>query len=122
MIKVMIFIKRRADLSLEAFREHYETVHVPLSLTHLPLMQKHARNYVIRRPDEPEGDYDVVTECWFESWETLKATAAVLAEKRPIFQEDEERFMDRASIRSVTVDESVTWQAGAQERNAAGNP
>jgi len=115
-IKVMIFIKRRADLTMEAFREHYETVHVPLSLTHLPLMRKHVRNYPIRRADEPEGDYDVITECWFESWDTLKATAAVLAEKRPIFQEDEERFMDRASIRSVTVEESVTWQTGVEPR------
>ena len=32
MLKVMIFIKRRSDLTMEEFKHHYETVHVPLSL------------------------------------------------------------------------------------------
>jgi uncharacterized protein (TIGR02118 family) len=108
MIKMMIFIKRRSGLTLEAFKAHYETVHVPLSFEHLPLMRKHARNYVRRRKGAPEPDFDCVTECWFDDWDALKATAALIAaEKRELIAEDEAKFMDRASIRSIIVEEQV---------------
>jgi uncharacterized protein (TIGR02118 family) len=107
MVKVIIFIKRRADLSMEAFRRHYEEVHVPLSFEHLPLMRKHARNYVWRRATDPEPEYDCVTECWFDSWEDMKATGAMLAgEKKEIIRQDEARFI--ASTRSIVAEESVS--------------
>jgi len=112
MIKVMFFIKRRSDLTLEAFKAHYETVHVPLSLEHLPLMRKHARNYVHRRKGAPEPEFDCVTECWFDDWDALKATSALIAaEKKELIAEDEARFMDRGSIRSMIVEEQVTLPA-----------
>jgi len=112
MLKVMFFIKRRADLTLEQFREHYETVHVPLSFEHLPLMRRHARNYVHRRKGAPEPDYDCVTECWFDDWDALKATSALIAtEKKDLIAADEARFMDRSSIRSIVVEEQVSTPA-----------
>ena len=112
MVKVMIFIKRRADLSMEEFRRHYEEVHVPLSFEHLPLMRKHARNYVHRRKGAPEPDYDCVTECWFDDWDALKTTSALIAtEKKELIAEDEARFMDRSSIRSIIVEEQVSTPA-----------
>jgi len=113
MIKVMIFIRRRSDLSVEAFREHYESVHVRLSFEHLPLMLRHARNYPAPLKGQAEPDYDCVTECWFEDWEAMKQTSALLAaEKRALITEDEARFMDRDSIRLRVVEEHVTERTG----------
>jgi hypothetical protein len=108
-LKVVFFIRRRGDMTLEAFREHYERVHVKLSFDNLPLLRKHARNYVIRRKGQTEPDYDCITECWFDDWEALKQTSALIdARLRELIAEDEARFMDRESIRSIIVEEQVT--------------
>jgi uncharacterized protein (TIGR02118 family) len=109
MLKVIFFIRRRSDLTREQFKEHYETVHVPLSFAHLPLLRRHARNYVQTVRGQPAPDFDVVTECWFDDWDALKQTSALIAaEKRPLIEADEAKFMDRASIRSYITEEFVT--------------
>ncbi len=114
MIKLMLFMKRRGDLSLAAFREHYETSHVKLTFENLPEMRKHVRNYVVTRHGEPELDYDVITECWFDDWDAMKKTAALLAgEKRAIIQADEEKFLDRSVSRMHVVEEHVSYPPGA---------
>lgn len=112
MFKLMIFIKRRPDLTLEQFREHYETAHVPLSLDNLPLMLRHARNYIRPAKGEAEPPFDCVTECWFEDKAAAKATAELIASKlRPLIEADEARFMDRGSITHRIVEEHVTERA-----------
>ena len=109
----MIFMRRRADLSVEAFRKHYEEAHVKLSFDHLPRMLRHVRNYPIPIKGQVEPDYDCVTECWFENWEAMRETAALIAaEKRELISEDEARFLDRASVRTRIVEEHVTERTG----------
>jgi uncharacterized protein (TIGR02118 family) len=108
-LKVVFFIRKRADLSREAFRRHYETSHVKLSRDHLPLMRKHVRNYVVNTPGQAEPDFDCMSECWFDDWDALKRTADLInTEKRALFEEDEAKFMDRSFRRSFVVDEAVS--------------
>lgn len=116
MFKLMIFIKRRPDLTLAQFKHHYETAHVPLSLNNLPLMRKHARNYIRPAKGEGEPPFDCVTECWFEDKAAAKATAELIANTlKPLIAADEARFMDRGSITTRIVEEHITtreaWEA-----------
>jgi uncharacterized protein (TIGR02118 family) len=96
-IKVIVFIKKRADITAEQFRHHYETVHAPLIDELLPYYSTYRRNYVdgpVRR-GAPDLDYDVVTELEFasaddfEAWQAALARPAVVARIRA----DEANFL-----------------------------
>ena len=109
MIKVMLFVKRKAGLIQEEFRDRYEAGHVPLAIAELQHLKRYVRNFVTPSRGLPEPDFDVVTEFWFEDWEAWKATTgyALGAETGKALAEDEAVFMDRSSMRFVVVEERV---------------
>ena len=51
--KILIFLKRRPGLSVEAFREHYETVHVKLAEKYAMGVSRYIRKYVDPMPGSP---------------------------------------------------------------------
>jgi uncharacterized protein (TIGR02118 family) len=110
-IKVLAFIRRRPDLSLDAFREYYEQHHAPLINRLLPFYAAYNRNYLEApfRPDQQGVDFDVVTELVFAStadhdaWRAALADPAVIAEIRA----DERNFLDQGATRMWVVDEHV---------------
>jgi len=108
MFKVMLFAKRKAGISPEDYRRHYEEVHAPLAIKAVGVgIRRYVRNYVDHPPDGPELAFDSVTEFWWNSravYDAWKATyakdgigAAVVA--------DEHDFMDRSTMRVAYVDE-----------------
>lgn len=112
MLKVFSFLKKRSDLSLEQFRDHYETQHAPLICSLAPPPLVYRRNY-LDRSDElglPHGapiGFDVVTEqvfadeAAFRSWVTELSSPG----KGELVREDEARFLDHAHYFAYTVDE-----------------
>ncbi len=108
MFKVIFLLKRKAGVTHEAFRRHYENSHSRLAQKHLGhLMTRYVRNYptqvlggrtAVRGPIEWE--YDVVTE-----WEVPDEDALnqiYLLFKDPVigkeFYDDEEPFLDREAV------------------------
>ncbi len=57
----MLLVNRKAGVSREEFRRHYEDVHAPLAARHLQHLVRYVRNYV---SDQLRSDFDcdVVTE------------------------------------------------------------
>ena len=57
-VKMICPLRRRPDLTHEQFVSHWQTVHVPLALTHHPHMTRYVTNIVDQRlsPDAPEWD------------------------------------------------------------------
>lgn len=97
-------------MSLEEFRNEYETVHAPFCAP----LQKGACRYVRRyttlvgaphAPDMTELDFDVITEIWFEDRAIFESVAASVASHKMSadMQPREERMFDRSLIRVVTV-------------------
>ena len=43
MIRTLSLIKRRPDITRDAFREHYETVHAPLALPFMDGLERYVR-------------------------------------------------------------------------------
>ena len=82
MFKFVVMLKKRQDLSFEAFRDHYERIHAPLALGMMPRVRRYARKYVQaepgRRPAQINPDVDVITEVWFDSRADYEATMAEL--------------------------------------------
>ena len=112
MIKSIALISKKPGLSQEEFIKHYEEVHAPLALKHLPTFRKYVRNYIIAFPGTPEPDFDCVTEFWFDDIEGAMAVQEALGDYKTeigkIFLADEEKFQDRGKTRTFLVDERVS--------------
>lgn len=123
MVKGMLLVRRRPDLTPEEFRDHYENVHVPLVLSHFPGLRGNVRNHVLTGPETPELPFDCVTEFWWDTREQFDAAVAYLQSEagRPI-REDEERFIDRERMVMFLVDERASdlgaATSGSSERTS----
>ncbi|MFW3895157.1 EthD domain-containing protein [Pseudomonas bharatica] len=109
MVKLILLVKRKPSLSFEAFREYYELTHAPLAASKLKHLRHYCRNFLTSFPGQPEPAYDCVTEFWFDDHDALAQTMAFArSSEGQVLAEDEERFMDRASMRTYIADEHTT--------------
>jgi len=103
MIKAVLMAKRRSGLSREEFRERYESGHAPLALRTLPTVRRYVRNY-LEPTDGVEPPFDVITEFWYDDAEGQAETRRIyLSDPAQVLQNDEEEFMDRASMITFSV-------------------
>ncbi|HTS36647.1 MAG TPA: EthD family reductase [Candidatus Solibacter sp.] len=72
MLKFMVVIYRRPDLTAERFRRHLERVHAPL-VKNLPGVRKYLQNYVVSDPKRKHPGWDAIVEVYFDSWEAMEA-------------------------------------------------
>lgn len=117
--KVLLFLKRRPGMSVEAFRDYYEN-------THAKLGEKYARGLLryVRRYLDPVGGeelpFDVITELWLNDRATAEAIAQRTAENQPPPEvlEDEKLLFDRSKLRVATVVEHVSVLEGVDTKPA----
>ncbi|WP_344854839.1 EthD domain-containing protein [Amycolatopsis ultiminotia] len=103
MYRVLALLSKHPDLTAEEFADHYENRHVPLVLS-LPLQPEHyLRHYVQPGDSGAAPDFDVVTQLEFEDRAAYLAWARMAYAPGSGIEEDEKRFLDRASTRSFTV-------------------
>lgn len=69
MVKLVGLIRKRADLSLEAFRFHWLETHTKIA-SQLPGVRRYTVN-IIDREQYPNSVYDGFSELWFDSREAL---------------------------------------------------
>ena len=113
--KILLFMKRRPDISVEAFRDYYETRHAPLAARNSAGLRRYIRRYIDPKPHPETGDpgelsFDVITELWFEDEKTFNGTLRYLTTKIMPGEivEDEKQLFDRSSFRIATVVERET--------------
>ena len=72
MLKFMVVVYRRPDLTPEKFRRHFEEIHGPLA-KNLPGLRKYVQNYA--SPDSPRESpgWDAIVELYFDDWATMEA-------------------------------------------------
>ncbi len=108
--KIIFTMKRRSGMSVEDFRNYYESNHAPLAETYLSGVSRYIRRYAnpVSRPEAGANNeplFDVITELWFDNEDNFNNTVKwVATEVMP--QEimvDEEKFFDRASMRVATL-------------------
>lgn len=68
MIKAVILLKRRDDMSLQDFADWMLKEHVPLAVKLEGL-----KRYQVNIATDPDNDYDGVSELWFDSEEAMLA-------------------------------------------------
>jgi uncharacterized protein (TIGR02118 family) len=118
MIKMIALLSRKPGLSLDAFREYYETRHVPLIRSIAATVLDYRRSYVepgtiltggiSGEPGDPWlPEFDVITEVWFADQAAYDAARSAFARKDNAerIAADEERFLDRTRKRIFLVRE-----------------
>ena len=121
MIKLLIFMKRKSGLSRQEFMDYYENNHVLLITKHFgQFPTDYRRNYAddtapFGLADVSESseaakahvEFDVLTEIWLKDRATMDAMFARAAQPHIAAEvaADEEKFVDRASVRFHLVQE-----------------
>jgi alkylhydroperoxidase family enzyme len=119
--KILLFMKRRPGMTVEAFRDYYENRHVPLCMKYASGVKRYLRRYLDPQPNAESGrndelPFDVITELWFDDEATFRGTVKYLATSRMPDEvvEDEKQLFDRASMRMATVVECSSADDPAQ--------
>lgn len=113
--KILLFMKRRPDISVEAFRAYYESTHAPLATKYSAGIDRYVRRYIEPQPHPETGiweepPFDVITELWFKDEAIYKGTLRYITSTimPDIIVEDEKQLFDRSSFRIATVVEQET--------------
>jgi hypothetical protein len=105
MIKQVVFLKRRADMTMQEFMDYYENQHSQLSKRigakpPLPNAQRYVRRYLTPEKNPLTGEviesgYDCIMEIWWNTREDFEAAmkglsnpehlAARMADERKVF-------------------------------------
>lgn len=111
MFKVIVLASKRPDISFTAFRDYYSNHHVHLMnrlLAHGAAI--HRRNFVIHPDPDNPGDYDVISEVFYEDKATAEATMREMADPDVHRQRiaDETEFLLPDSVRVFMVEADMT--------------
>jgi uncharacterized protein (TIGR02118 family) len=113
MIKLIVAIRRRRDMSAEDFHSHWRSQHAAL-VKNCPATLKYVRRYVQchtipEQYADGEADFDGTAELWFESVadkDSFFSDPLYLRDIRP----DEERFADMAETRFFVTEEETVFE------------
>ena len=72
MLKFMVVLYRRPDLTPTQFRQHLETVHAPLA-KNLPGLRGYKQNHVSPDPRREHPGWDAIIELYFDNRESMEA-------------------------------------------------
>jgi len=75
MLKFMVVLYRRPDLTAAQFRRHLEAVHAPLAKA-LPGLKKYKQNHVCADPNRNPPGWDAIVELYFDNRESMEAAWA----------------------------------------------
>lgn len=71
MLKFMVVLYRRPDLSEQQFRRHLREIHGPLA-GKLPGLRKYVQNYVSEDPRREHPGWDAIVELCFDDWDAME--------------------------------------------------
>lgn len=71
MLKFMVVLYRRSDLSEEQFRRHLKEIHRPLA-GKLPGLRGYVQNYVSEDPRRDRPGWDAIVELYFDDWDSME--------------------------------------------------
>lgn len=119
--KLMLFLKRRPGMSVEAFRDYYETRHVVLCEKYSVGLKRYVRRYLEPVGGEGELPFDVITELWFDDEARCRMVAEFVAAGEPPAEVivDEEKLFDRPASRVAIVVERESDCAAIDARYGA---
>jgi len=116
-VKVVVLLPRRADMSPEAFGQHLRETHLPL-VTRLPGLRRLVVNWVLPDPNASPPAYDAVAEDWFD--DAAAMGAAFASPEGQAVAADVPNFLDpsRFALLVVEEEEEVPLPTGSPASSA----
>lgn len=105
MLKFMVVVYKRPDLSVEAFRRHLRDIHGPLAKK-LPGLRRYIQNFVRPDPTRKPPGWDAVIELYFDDWAAMEAAWA--GPQGAASDADLPAFADLSRTTWSVVEETVT--------------
>ena len=102
MVKVMVFLARRADLTREEFERHLLEAHLPL-VARLPGLRRTVLNRALPDPGGAAPAWDAIAEDWFDDPAALQA--ALASPEGQAVNADVPNFLDLGKLQFLTVQE-----------------
>lgn len=75
MLKFVVVLYKRPDMSVAQFRDYLRNVHGPMA-EKLPGLRKYIQNYVVEDPNRKHPGWHGVVELYFDDWEAMEAAWA----------------------------------------------
>jgi uncharacterized protein (TIGR02118 family) len=113
MVKIVLLLHRRPDLSVDEFRRYWHQTHQPL-LERLPGLRRLVLNDVLPGPDGAAPSCDGIGEDWFDSLEAMQAAFA--STEAQAVAADVVNFLDLSRFQMLMVAEQevpLTLQSAA---------
>ena len=89
MVKIVAFVRKKDDLTQDAFRAYWQDHHAHL-VAALPGLRKYVQNPALDMGGRREWPYDGVAELWFDDVDAVRA--AFESEESARVREDEPNF------------------------------
>jgi uncharacterized protein (TIGR02118 family) len=106
MVKVITFLKRQAGMPVEEFQRYWRDRH-PEAVMRLPGIRRYVQSHTLASTYGAGGEpvYDGIAEVWADDTGALRAMTR--SPHHPALQEDEARFIDRASMGVLITEDHV---------------
>jgi uncharacterized protein (TIGR02118 family) len=105
MVKVITFLKRQASMPVEVFQRYWRDRH-PEAVMRLPGIRRYVQCHTLASTyGAGEPVYDGIAEVWADDTGALRAMTR--SPHHPALQEDEARFIDRASMGVLITEDHV---------------
>ena len=75
MVKFMVVVYRRPEMTRSEFRRYLEEVHGPLAMK-LPGLRKYTQNFPSDDPKRKLPEWDAIVELWFEDCDAMESAWA----------------------------------------------
>jgi uncharacterized protein (TIGR02118 family) len=102
MVKVVLLLHRRGDMSTDEFRRYWHERHRPL-VERLPGLRRLVLNDVLAGPNEMPTPCDGIAEDWFDSVESMQAAFA--SPEAQAVAADVANFLDLSRFQMLMVTE-----------------
>jgi uncharacterized protein (TIGR02118 family) len=101
-VKVIVLLPRRSDMSPEAFARYAQEQHLPF-VTQLPGLRRLVINQVLPDPNGPPPAFDGIAEDWFDDLAAMGAAFA--SPEGQAVLADAPNFLDMSRLQVLAVDE-----------------
>ena len=109
--KMIAFLHRRPDLTLDAFSEHWRYRHGPLAVARQPGFWQYVQNHLVEPMTETSPAWDGFGEIHFRSFEDAFTRSYDSDEAQQLIWEDVARFLDYERSPTLTTHEWVVTGA-----------
>jgi uncharacterized protein (TIGR02118 family) len=108
MVKMVITFKRRAGMSLDAFKAYRRDVHAPLlfAIPEAAKIRRFVVSFPVPAPNWPAPNYDALVEAWFENVEDMEALFFSDNFQTKV-DPDHAAFIDLSSVQRMISEETV---------------